>query len=384
VTSSQPATTDSSKTAITAQTQATLSPIVGIRVGSPSAQFWYLTAGLGGAILIALTIWYIRRQRSRRRKEIVQNAARARVLQRTDSLGSAFNDLRSDVTPHRDVGPSAERPMPVQSNFQKSDRRRLDILAERERARVRWAGLSATTSEANIANIMSVPGAASGNSTIGRSEFFDTSMQSDESEFDVIRREEPINEAYKQFRLESRDLKLQQGHRTESAMSVNDSILDIDDEQPLILVPDMPRPPTIRLFPPSHPGGPPLHRPPAAQLRPEHSPRRLQEIQPHEIRFRHPVPIATTYDGPRLLSPEVHYQPEDRGLHSQEASLVEGDITIGLGDTTIGGAMPAASENLSQVDFGVWTEASFASFTETEISDDVLREDVLRNRRVRE
>ena len=314
---------------------------------------------------------------------MVQNAARARVLLRSDSLGSAFHDIRSDVTPHRDIGPSAERPVPIQSNFQKPDRRRLDMLAERERAKVRWAGLSATTSEANIANMMSVPGAAADNSTIGRREFLNASTQGDESEFDVIRREEPINKAYKQFQLQSRDLELQQGHSIASAMALDDSVFGANDRESLILVPGPPQPPAIRLFPPSPSSSLPVHYPPAAQLRPEHGPRRFQEIQPHEVRFHDPPPRVTTRNGPTLFSPEVYYQPEDRDLHSLEASFIEGDITIGLGDTAIGGTMPAASENLSQVDFGAWTEDSFGSFEDTVISNDVLRGDVMANRRMR-
>ncbi|KAI9777396.1 MAG: hypothetical protein M1839_008909 [Geoglossum umbratile] len=371
VTSPQLSTIGTSGTATTPQTQATLMPVSGTWASTSKTPFWLLTVGAGGLVLIAFIMWYARRQHRRKHKETIKNDTRLQALQRPGSRGSAHDDLRSDATLHRDVSHSAQPPIPIQSNFQKSDRRRLDILADRDHAKVRWIGLSATTSDANPANLANLSPAMSNESTTGRSEFFNSSIRSDESEFDVIRREEPINEAYKQFRLESRDQKLREGHRIQSAMSVNDSIFEGD--QALILVPgDLLPLPTIRLPTATpQPPSPGLYRPPpAAQLRPEYSPRRLQEIQPHEI--RQPTPLPAARDGPTLLTPQAHYRPKHKGPQSKAASLIEGD-------TTTGTMTPTASENLSQADFGVWTEASY---TDTEISDDVWRDEVLRNRRL--
>ncbi|KAI9858270.1 MAG: hypothetical protein M1813_007544 [Trichoglossum hirsutum] len=394
VVSDQQATPYTTQAVATAQTETTALPVVGTRNVS-TTEFWAFIVGAGSLVILGLIVWYFRRQRKRRRNEIFQNAARARHLQRSNGDDDTpFSDTRTDVTPRRDIGPSALRPLPTRSNFQKSQKRRLDLLAERE-AKIRWTGLSTTTSEANVN--AEQPAA----STTGRTEFFDASVRSDESEFDLIRRGEPINEAYRLYRIESRDRKLQEGHTIESAMSVSD-FDSITNDGPSIFVPDIIssaytartiwRPPT-----------PPLTRPQGAQLRPEASPRRLQEIQPHEIRLRSPTHRA----GPALLTPQPN--PRSENTRSRATSLVEGDSTRGahLTPQTYGGregirsraasssiaegdnsrgnpfrvpALSTASEQPSQADFGVWTEAS--TFTDTEISDDPWREDVIRNRRM--
>ncbi|KAH0557150.1 hypothetical protein GP486_005058 [Trichoglossum hirsutum] len=390
--SDQQATPSTTQAIATAQTETTSLPVVGTRNVS-TTEFWGFIAGAVALVTLGLIVWYIRKQRKRRRREIARNAARARHLQRSNSSGDAFSDTRTDATPRRDIGPSALRPLPDRSNFQKSAKRRLDALAGRE-TKIRWAGLSATTSEAN-AN--AEPPAAS---TTGRTEFFDASVRSDESEFDLIRRGEPINEAYRRYRIESRDRKLQEGHAIESAMSVSD-FDSVTNDGPSIFVPDIVSPAhTARTT--WRPPTPPLTRPQGARLRSEANPRRLQEIQPHELRLRSPTHRA----GPTLLTPQLHV---GENVRSRSASLVEADSTRGalLTPQTYGGreairsraasssiaergssrgypfmapVLSTASEHPSQADFGASTEAD--TFTETEISDDPWREEAIRNQRM--
>ncbi|KAI9767314.1 MAG: hypothetical protein M1840_005723 [Geoglossum simile] len=349
VTSFQSSTTDIPMT-VTSATQATSPPAVGTRASNPTAQFWYLAAGLGGAALVALAIWYVQRRRSRRRKEALHHGARTRFPQYPDSFGGQFNDFRSDITPHRDIGPSAERPMPVQGNF-----RGQRGMAQRD-PKVRWTGLPATSSRPSVAN-PSAPGAAGDSSTIGGDDFFDNSI-SDEGR---------MNPAYRKYRSKARNQKHQQGHVDEPTVSDD---IDYDASQLFLDPGSTSEVPTVRVSIASEPDGSPPHRPSTAHLRPE---RRSRRSQFRGVRFRSRSPTATTRNGPTLLTPQVHYQHEHGG-HSQEASLV--------GDDTTGFPFPDSSGSKFNMTNSSNPMESYADTSfDMEFSEDFLG-DAERNRRM--